>query len=121
MLARLRGDEADLVAAARQRAGSGRLRTLVRGGLSTITRRALATDISDPTSGCFMMRRDRLEELTPALSSLGYQVLLDLIATARGRLRIIELAAKPDGSGEPAVRAQAGARAARTDDRQILQ
>ena len=39
-----------------------------------------------------MMRRDRLEELTPSLSSLGYQVLLDLIATARGRLRIVELA-----------------------------
>ena len=39
-----------------------------------------------------MLRRDALEELTPSLSSLGYQVLLDLIATARGRLRIVELA-----------------------------
>jgi dolichol-phosphate mannosyltransferase len=99
MLAGLRDDQADIVVATRHRAGSGRLRALVRGGLSTITRRALSTDISDPTSGCFMLRRDRLEELTPALSSLGYQVLLDLIATARGRLRIVGLAAQPTGPG----------------------
>src|SRR6185503_13966810 len=64
--------------------------------------RALATEISDPTSGFFLMRRDSLEELTPSLSSLGYQVLLDLIATARGRLRIAELAAKPAGPVAPA-------------------
>jgi dolichol-phosphate mannosyltransferase len=48
--------------------------------------------MSDPTSGFFMMRRDALETLAPSLSSLGYQVLLDLIATARGRLRVVELA-----------------------------
>ena len=59
-----------------------------------ITRRALSTGLSDPTSGVFMMRRDALEALTPSLSSLGYQVLLDLIATARGRLRIVELAGR---------------------------
>jgi dolichol-phosphate mannosyltransferase len=43
-----------------------------------------------------MLRRDVLEELTPSLSSLGYQVLLDLVATARGRLRIAEIASKED-------------------------
>jgi dolichol-phosphate mannosyltransferase len=43
-----------------------------------------------------MMRRDALERLTPSLSSLGYQVLLDLIATARGRLRVVELAGRLD-------------------------
>jgi dolichol-phosphate mannosyltransferase len=99
MLDRLRGDNADLVVATRDRAAGGRLRMLARAGLSAVTRRVLSTGTSDPTSGCFMMRRDRLEELTPSLSSLGYQVLLDLIATARGRLRIVELAVESTGSG----------------------
>ena len=66
-----------------------------------------------------MMRRDALEALTPALSSLGYQVLLDLIATARGRLRIVELA-RAAARGRP-LGAQARARAARAADREILQ
>jgi dolichol-phosphate mannosyltransferase len=92
MLDRLRAGDADLVVAERSRIPGGRLRTLVRAALSAVTRRVLATGMSDPTSGCFMIGRDTLEELTPSLSSLGYQVLLDLIATARGRLRILELA-----------------------------
>ena len=94
MLERLRGGDADLVVATRRRAGGSGPRRMVRGVLSAITRRVLSTDMSDPTSGFFMMRRDALETLTPSLSSLGYQVLLDLIATARGRLRVVELAAE---------------------------
>jgi dolichol-phosphate mannosyltransferase len=62
-------------------------------------RRVLSTDMSDPTSGVFMMRRDALEALTPSLSALGHQVLLDLIATARGRLRIAEIAGGSDAQG----------------------
>ena len=92
MLERLRGGGTDLVVAARSRVAGGRLRTLVRTALAAITRRVLLTEMSDPTSGMFMMRRDALEDLTPSLSSLGYQVLLDLVATARGRLRIAEIA-----------------------------
>jgi dolichol-phosphate mannosyltransferase len=92
MLERLRGGDADLVVATRGRVPGGRLRTLARRALSAITRRALSTDMRDPTSGLFMLRRDALEDLTPSLSSLGYQVLLDLVATARGRLRVVEVA-----------------------------
>jgi dolichol-phosphate mannosyltransferase len=106
MLERLRGGDADLVAATRGRAASGRLRALVRATLSGITRRALSTGLSDPTSGFFMMRRDALEGLTPSLSSLGYQVLLDLIATARGRLRIVELAGRLDDGARDGGRSE---------------
>ena len=42
-------------------------------------------------SGFFMMRRDRFEELAPQLSSQGFKILLDIVATARGALRIAEL------------------------------
>ncbi len=38
-----------------------------------------------------MMRRDAFEELAPALSSQGFKILLDILATGRSRLRTIEL------------------------------
>jgi dolichol-phosphate mannosyltransferase len=60
--------------------------------LSTaIARRLLGVTLSDPMSGFFMMRRDRFEELAPQLSSQGFKILLDIVATARGTLRIAEL------------------------------
>jgi len=99
MLETLRRDEADLVVATRRHAGGGALRRAIRTGLSAITRRVLSTEMSDPASGVFMMRRDALETLTPSLSTLGHQVLLDLIATARGRLRIVEIAGDGDTTG----------------------
>ncbi|MEA2930116.1 MAG: dolichol-phosphate mannosyltransferase [Hyphomicrobiales bacterium] len=99
MLAPLRRGEADLVVATRRHAGGGAFRRIIRAGLSAITRRALSTEMSDPASGVFMMRRDALETLTPSLSPLGHQVLLDLIATARGRLRIVEIAGDDDRQG----------------------
>jgi dolichol-phosphate mannosyltransferase len=99
MLEALRRDEADLVVATRRHAGGGVLRRAIRAGLSAITRRVLSTEMSDPASGVFMIRRDALETLTPSLSALGHQVLLDLIATARGRLRIVEIAGDGDAPG----------------------
>jgi dolichol-phosphate mannosyltransferase len=99
MLGPLRRSEADLVVATRRHAAGGRIRRMIRAGLSAVTRRVLSTDMSDPTSGVFMMRRDALEMLTPSLSSLGHRVLLDLIATARGRLRIVEIAGDGDAQG----------------------
>ncbi|MEA2871376.1 MAG: dolichol-phosphate mannosyltransferase [Hyphomicrobiales bacterium] len=60
--------------------------------LSTgIARRLLGVTLSDPMSGFFMMRRDRFEELAPQLSSQGFKILLDIVASARGALRIAEL------------------------------
>jgi dolichol-phosphate mannosyltransferase len=91
MLERLRRGDVDVVVASRERGSGHWLRSMVRKGLIAVTRRSLATGISDPTSDVFMMRREALEALTPSLSSLGYQILLDLIATAHGRLRIAEL------------------------------
>jgi dolichol-phosphate mannosyltransferase len=99
MLEALRRDKADLVVATRRHAGGGALRRAIRAGLSAITRRVLSTEMSDPASGVFMMRRDALETLTPSLSALGHQMLLDLIATARGRLRILEIAGDGDAPG----------------------
>jgi dolichol-phosphate mannosyltransferase len=90
MLVRVAQD-VDLVVAARPRIAGGLLRSGVRKMLAAATRRILSAELTDPASGCFVMRREALERLAPSLSSLGYQVLLDLIATARGDLRIVEV------------------------------
>jgi dolichol-phosphate mannosyltransferase len=104
MLDQLRNGGADLVVATRRRASGGALRHAVRTILSTVTRWALSTDMGDPASGVFMIRRDALEKLAPSLSPLGHQVLLDLVATARGRLRIAELPAAEDGARRSELR-----------------
>lgn len=56
-----------------------------------MARRLLGVTLSDPMSGFFMIGRERFEELAPHLSSQGFKILLDIVATARGSLRIAEL------------------------------
>jgi dolichol-phosphate mannosyltransferase len=93
MLARLRAGEADLVAATRYVAGgSAASFSEARGFLSRLatamTRRLVGTDLSDPMSGFFMMRRDRFDAIAPRLSPQGFKILLDI--AGNGRLRIAE-------------------------------
>jgi len=38
-----------------------------------------------------MLRRTAIEELAPALSNHGFKILLDIVASARGTLRLVEL------------------------------
>ncbi|MCZ4271446.1 glycosyltransferase [Maritalea porphyrae] len=41
------------------------------------------TKITDPMTGFFMLKRERFEHVAPKLSSEGFKILLDIIATAR--------------------------------------
>ncbi len=50
--------------------------------------------VSDPMSGFFMLRREAFEAALPRLSSLGFKILLDLIASSPAVLRIAELPLK---------------------------
>ena len=96
MLALLQGEEADLVVGSRyieggsadsfdkQRAGFSMLAT-------SMAKKLLRVEIADPMSGFFMIRRDRFEQLAPQLSTQGFKILLDVVATARGSLRIKEI------------------------------
>ncbi|WP_291860251.1 glycosyltransferase family 2 protein [Bradyrhizobium sp.] len=96
MLALLKGGEFDLVVGSRyieggsaasfdrQRAGASHLAT-------EVAKRVLRVKIADPMSGFFMIRRDRFEELAPQLSTQGFKILLDIVATARGELRVKEI------------------------------
>jgi len=96
MLALLQGGEFDLVVGSRyieggkadsfnkQRAGASHLAT-------ELAKRVLRVRMADPMSGFFMIRRDRFEQLAPRLSTHGFKILLDIVATARGELRIKEI------------------------------
>ncbi|WP_428642081.1 glycosyltransferase family 2 protein [Roseibium sp.] len=97
MLAELRTGEADLVVASRKVAGG-----TVGEGLSSIrawgsnianglAQKLLNVTLSDPMSGFFMVRRDKAEEIAPKLSPQGFKILLDLVSSAGGALRIKEL------------------------------
>ena len=50
----------------------------------------LRTRCSDPMSGFFAIRRQRLVELCPWLSGVGFKIVLDILVTARGSLRVAE-------------------------------
>src|ERR1700686_1165951 len=96
MLALLEAGEADLVVGSRyieggsadsfnrQRAGASALAT-------EVAKQVLRVKIKDPMSGFFMIRSDRFEQLAPQLSTQGFKILLDIVATARGQLRIKEI------------------------------
>ena len=73
-----------------------------RGGLSRVrhwgsqlataaARRFLGVRLSDPMTGFFMMRRELFDALAPRLSTHGFKVLLDIVASSKQPLRIVEL------------------------------
>ena len=67
-----------------QRAGFSALAT-------KLAQRVLRVNIADPMSGFFMIRRDRFEQLAPQLSTQGFKILLDVVVTAHGNLRVKEI------------------------------
>ena len=96
MVALLQSGEAELVVGSRyieggsadsfnrQRAGASALAT-------EVAKQVLRVKIKDPMSGFFMIRSDRFEQLAPQLSTQGFKILLDIVATARGDLRVKEI------------------------------
>ena len=96
MLALLQSGEADLVVGSRYiEGGSAASFDRQRAGASAfateIARRVLRVTIADPMSGFFMIRRDRFEALAPQLSTQGFKILLDVVASAQGELKAIEI------------------------------
>jgi dolichol-phosphate mannosyltransferase len=98
MLERLRGDNLDLVVASRDLRGdpapglSPRRARLSRWS-NALVRHIFSIDLTDPMSGYFMIRRDALEPLAPAISSQGFKILLDILTVGGHRLRAVELPA----------------------------
>lgn len=52
---------------------------------------ALGTDVSDPMSGFFAVRRDAFERALPRLSAIGFKILLDILASSPTTLKVAEV------------------------------
>jgi dolichol-phosphate mannosyltransferase len=96
MLGIIERGEAELVVGSRYIAGGSadsfdRQRLGASQFATALARRVLGVEIADPMSGFFMIRRDRFEQLAPQLSIQGFKILLDIVATARGDLRTVEI------------------------------
>jgi dolichol-phosphate mannosyltransferase len=95
MLERIRAGTSDIVIASRYGdGGTSDGFSAARQKASTLStllaRMTTGVDVSDPMSGFFMIRRDAFEPLAPELAVEGFKIMLDILATARGRLRVAE-------------------------------
>src|SRR5689334_4204958 len=96
MLALLESGAAELVVGSRYIEGGNadsfdRTRAGASAFATEIAKRVLGVRIADPMSGFFMIRRDRFEQLAPQLSTQGFKILLDIVATAHGELKATEV------------------------------
>src|SRR5499427_8279652 len=96
MLSLLQNGEAELVIGSRYVEGGsadsfGRGRAGASAVATEVAKRVLGVAIADPMSGFFMIGRDRFEGLASALSTQGFKILLDIVATAHGKLKTVEI------------------------------
>lgn len=96
MLASLRAG-ADIVVGSRFSDGgtaAGGLSAMRHQGsrLATVAaKRLFGITLADPMSGFFMIRRELFEAVAPKLSTHGFKVLLDILASHRAPIRVVEL------------------------------
>ncbi|HEX7872815.1 MAG TPA: GtrA family protein [Sphingobium sp.] len=95
MYARIAEGEADMVIGTRYADGGcadGLSAARLKGSLlvTQFTNMLLRTQCSDPMSGFFAIRRDRLVELCPHLSAIGFKIVLDILVSGKGKLRVAE-------------------------------
>jgi dolichol-phosphate mannosyltransferase len=95
LLDAIQGGEADIVVASRYMRGAStgelspeRVRI---SRLASALSRTLGQGLSDPMSGFFIVRRSFLERVVRRLYGRGFKILLDMIAAARGEVRVEEL------------------------------
>jgi dolichol-phosphate mannosyltransferase len=97
MLAVLRGGDVDLVVGSRYLEAGGLAQgfsPIRKAGSRLATalgRRALKTDVSDPVSGFFMLRREVVDRVAGRLEPSGFKILFDIIASQPAPLRVKEL------------------------------
>jgi dolichol-phosphate mannosyltransferase len=96
MLAALKAGDTDLAVASRRAEGGvigeglSRVRAAGSNLANSLAQRLLKVTLTDPMSGFFMLRRPIVDELAPKLSAQGFKILLDIVASGEGRLRIVE-------------------------------
>ena len=96
MLALIRSPNVDMVIATRERHGSSisglsEQRSLISNFGKLLSRLVIKTDVNDPMSGFFMVRRDIVEDVAPKLATEGFKILADILATTPKNLSIREI------------------------------
>lgn len=96
MLRRLETGTCDIVIGSRHApggdlAGLNPLRRRMSDFATLCSRCIIGASVSDPMSGFFALRADVLEGCVYDLSQQGYKILLDVLASSGGRLRVAEL------------------------------
>ena len=95
MLGRLTSGEADLVVGSRYTAGTvgegfDSARSAYSHTATGLAQKLLGTNLSDPMSGFFMVRRECVEQVADRISPVGFKILLDLVLTTQGHIRVVE-------------------------------
>ena len=96
MLETLKHEPVDLVIGSRHVSGGGmgdlsQRRAEISNLATRLSRIICRTEIADPMSGFFMMRRQVFENAVRELSGQGFKILLDLLASSPQPLRLKEL------------------------------
>jgi dolichol-phosphate mannosyltransferase len=98
MLAILQADEADLVVGSRYMEGTGADASALGATREAGSRlanwlgnRVLHAPVTDPMSGFFMIRREMVEQVAPALATSGFKVLFDILSSQKTPPRYVEL------------------------------
>ncbi len=96
MLDRLRRGQLDLVVGSRHTEGGSMgqfaaRRVWLSNLGARISRAVTHCELRDPMSGFFVLDRRFLDAVAPRLSGVGFKILLDLVASARGPVRFAEI------------------------------
>ncbi|MDK9695932.1 MAG: glycosyltransferase family 2 protein [Siculibacillus sp.] len=71
--------------------GFSRIRAWGSETATGLARRFLDIDLTDPMSGFFMIRREKVEAVADQLSREGFKILLDIVASSPEPLKTVEL------------------------------
>jgi len=98
MLQALQADEADLVVGSRYVGGEdadasalGATREAGSRFANWLGQKVLQVKLSDPMSGFFMIRREKVDDVAPKLATDGFKILFDIVACQTKPLRTLEL------------------------------
>jgi dolichol-phosphate mannosyltransferase len=96
MLECLRGGDCDLVVGSRYVTGGGlgdlsAGRAQISGMATRLSRLVYRSELADPMSGFFMLRRELLEDTVRRMSGQGFKILLDILASSPRSVRVKEL------------------------------
>jgi dolichol-phosphate mannosyltransferase len=96
MLEVLRTENADIVVGSRYVGGGGigawdNSRAKMSRFATRLSRAVIKSDLSDPMSGFFALRREVVEAAAHNLSNIGFKILLDVIASSPQPLRVSEI------------------------------